>query len=412
MTTIEVFGERVRQARVLRRMTGKAVMDEMGWKAPRQTRLERAQVTTLDMAEMERLAEVLRFPLEFFTTAPTTRVSTESLLFRAPKSTTASEKEYLAQFAALVSDFLDELDTRWRLPPVKLPVLNPDTPVDVAAAKVRHHLGFAADEPIPYLMYEIERCGVPVVMRHRRTQPPGQGAWDPNAGSGEDDPLERHLGYSTWVGEFGERPLVVLKSSESWERTRWTLAHEMGHLALHADSVVNTDHEEQASRFASELLAPAAAIADEVPKMPSLLNLMPLKQMWGISIGALVRHLHESKLIDTNRYEMLRRQLYTRINPQTGHTWGRTEPGWDDREPERPRLMAKWVERCFGATSATMLAPHRLRWPQDLLDAFLAGQRAAPTVARSTTLPVRRGQRDEDGLNVVDFDRFRQDRRA
>jgi hypothetical protein len=186
----------------------------------------------------------------------------------------------------------------------------------------------------------------------------------------------------------------------------------MGHLVLHADSAVNADQEEQASRFASELLAPAAAIASQVPTMPSLLNLMPLKQTWGISIGALVRHLHESKLIDTNRYEMLRRQLYTRINPQTGHTWGRTEPGWDDREPERPRLMAKWVERCFGATSATMLAPHRLRWPQDLLEAFLAGQRAAPTVARSTTLPVRRGQRDEDGLNVVDFDRFRQDRRA
>jgi hypothetical protein len=214
------------------------------------------------------------------------------------------------------------------------------------------------------------------------------------------------------VGEVGDRPLVVLRSTESWERTRWTLAHEVGHLALHADSVVNADQEEQASRFASELLAPAAAIADQVPKMPSLLNLVPLKRTWGISIGALVRHLHESMLIDTNRYEMLRRQLYTRINPETGHTWGRTEPGWDDREPERPRLIAKWVERCFGATSASMLAPHRLMWPQDLLEAVLAGQRTAPDVARSTTLPVRPGKRGDDGRNVVDFDRFRQDRRA
>lgn len=110
------------------------------------------------------------------------------------------------------------------------------------------------------------------------------------------------------------------------------------------------------------------------------------------------------------RYEMLSRQLYTRINPQTGHTWGRTEPGWDERDPERPRLMAKWVERCFNATTVAMLARQGLIWPQDLLEDFLAGQRPAPatTVKRSVPAPAS----SVEDSNVVDFDRFRHQRRA
>lgn len=404
-TTVEVFGVRVRQARVLRRMTGKAVMDHMGWKGARQTRLEQSETTALDVAKATRLATVLRFPVEFFTTAPVSRVEPSDLLFRAPKSTTLTEREYLAQFAAGAGDFLETLHARWQLPPVKLPVLDRDTDVAQAARKVRELLGVEPDVPIRHLMYDVERCGVPVVLRRRRSKSTGELDW-----SVPEEPKEKHLGYSTRVGEFRDRPLVVVRAIDSWERTRWTLAHEIAHLVLHADGVHNDGQEEQASRFASELLAPAAAIADEVPAVPSLMNLVPLKMRWGISIAALLRHLHESGLIDPRRYEMLQRQLYTRINPQTGHTWGRTEPGWDERVPERPRLIAKWVERCFNATTVTMLAPLGLIWPQDLLEDFLAGQRPAPSTARVPTVPSQTAPIEDN--NVVEFDRFRQKRRA
>ncbi|WP_142281657.1 helix-turn-helix domain-containing protein, partial [Mycobacterium kyorinense] len=104
MTTVEVFGTRVRQARVLRRMSGTAVMEHMGWRSPRQTRLEQAETAVLDTTEFDRLAALLRFPPAFFTTAPVSRVSTRDLLFRAPKSTTAAEKEYLAVFANVIGD--------------------------------------------------------------------------------------------------------------------------------------------------------------------------------------------------------------------------------------------------------------------------------------------------------------------
>src|SRR5690242_6965880 len=126
---IEVFGARVRQARVLRRMTGKAVMAEMGWKGARQTRLEQSEVTMLDRESFARLVQVLRFPPGFFMTAPLSRVEPSQLLFRAPKSTSSTEKEYLASFAASVGDFLHQLNERWQLPPVRLPTLRRDTSV-------------------------------------------------------------------------------------------------------------------------------------------------------------------------------------------------------------------------------------------------------------------------------------------
>ena len=452
--TVEVFGARVRQARILRRMTGKAVVSAMGWNGARQTRLEQSEVTALEFDVAARLATVLRFPPAFFTTAPVSRVEPANLLFRTPKRTAAAEKEYLAQFAAGVGDFLEDLNGRWQLPPVKLPSFDRDTDIPAAARATRQRLGVDVDAPIGYLTYEVERAGVAVVTRTRRTRSSGELAWagrDPAAGDGASDPArEKHLGYSTRVGEYADRPLMVLRAMDSWERTRWTVAHELGHLVLHGDGVHDgaegQAQEEQASRFASELLAPAAAIAAEVPAVPTLHNLLPLKLRWGISLGALLRHLFASGLIDVHRHDMMRRQLYTRTNPDTGRTWGRTEPGWDERTPEQPRLLAKWVERCFGATSPAMLAPRELIWPQDLLVDFLAGQRSAPATTTSPTsattststassstaagstaagsaaaassagarrsgpAPGRAGP--VKGGNVVDFDRFRNERRA
>lgn len=375
MSTVDVYGLRVNQARVMRAMTVTAVMEALGWKHSRLNRVEKSTTATLSVEDFERLVEVLRFPAKFFTTAPTSRVHQSDLLFRAPRSITATEREYLAQFAALAGEFLDELNIRTQLPPVKLPIQPVDTPIDQAAQNVRRSWGLEPDAPIEYLIHEIERSGAAVVVRRLLTSSSRRILGDGDS-TGK---LDKHLGYSVRVGEFNTRPLIVVRQSNSWERTRWTLAHEVGHLSLHASGSVTEACEEQASEFASELLAPAAVLAKEVSRAPSLAELLPVKAKWGLSLGALLRHLHTSDLLTEPRFDALRRQLYTRANPETGTTWGRVEPGWNDREVERPRLISKWLEMGFSARSAAMLAPYDLPWPQDLMEDFMAGQRAAPT---------------------------------
>lgn len=252
-TTVQIYGLRVNQARVMRAMTVTAVMEALGWKHSRLNRLEKSTTALVPVEDFDRLVEVLRFPAKFFTTAPTSRVHPSDLLFRAPRSITVSEREYLAQFAALAGEFLDELDSRAQLPPVRLPVLPSHTPVAKAAEVVRQALGFDVDVPIEYLTHEVERSGVVIVVRRLLTSSSRRVLGDEDS-TGK---LDKHLGYSVRVGEFNTRPLIVVRQSNSWERTRWTLAHEVGHLSLHASGGVTEEREEQASAFASELLAPA-----------------------------------------------------------------------------------------------------------------------------------------------------------
>lgn len=343
------------------------------------------------------MCDVLRFPATFFKAPPVCRVEPEQLLFRAPRSTTETEKNRMAQLIALTGDFLFELGGRHKLPPVRISAA-PERETVAAAQHARQCLGLEPEAPINDLTHLLERGGIPVVMRHERFG--GKAPEDNSRGR-----LEKHLGCSTWIGEFRERPLIVLRELDSWERTRWTLAHELGHLLLHTNAATLSDeHEEEASRFASEFLAPFSAASAAVRNQPSLLNLLPLKQKWGISLGALLRHFHDFGGLDTDRYEMLRTQLYTRINADTGFTWGRTEPGWDDLLPERPRLISKWIEFAYGVSSAEALAAHQVIWPLDVLQEFLVGQRRRSPGSEPRTIQTRGSGK------VADFNAYRQRR--
>ena len=323
---IEIFGARVRQGRLLRRMTATSVVAATGWSNARQSKIEKSPTIWLDEADVERLAGLYRFPARFFSSEPQSRVAAGELLFRAPKSMTVGEQEFLATFASLAGDFLGDLDAQSKLPPVKIPsaVYDGSRSMSIAAAAVRLRaaMGLEPDEPLDDLMYESERLGAPVIVR-RRVPGEWENEFAATPGRARD---EKHLGYSSWVGRHRDRPLLVLRETESWERTRFTVAHELAHLVLHnhAFCAVGSREEQEASRFATELLAPADAVASELPRVMSLLNLRPLKDKWGLSLGSLIMHLRDSGLIDAARAKMLTTQLHSRINPAY-----RTHVGYD-----------------------------------------------------------------------------------
>ncbi|MEK0364417.1 XRE family transcriptional regulator [Pseudomonas sp. CBC3] len=150
-------------------------------------------------------------------------------------------------------------------------------------------------------------------------------------------------GLSAWSPAL-ERPMILLSSDkENAFRSRFDLAHELGHLILHKGIERSTDPdryklmEDQAHRFAGAFLLPAETFAADVRTPVTLDSLLLLKQRWGVSVGAMIMRLFALKVIDSNT----KAQLFKRRSSR----WGvKAEPGDDGRSPEQVRLLRRTVE--------------------------------------------------------------------
>lgn len=140
------------------------------------------------------------------------------------------------------------------------------------------------------------------------------------------------------------------------------------------------------------MLAPIEAMRNELPGLVTLASLTDIKLRWGISVSALVFHLSWNGLIDSERTETLRKQLYKRINPATGRTWGRDEPGADARNPERPTMLTTWMQRCLGGTSPNLIASISGLWPPDIIAMISGDQHQTYSSVSRVSKPNRSGQ--------------------
>lgn len=399
----EVYGDRLRQARVLRQWKLTDIAELLNCSVSTMSKWERARTVDISASQLSALSENLKFSRSFFSTPPSPPLFDNDLLFKAPKITPKRESEWLRELVRLISELLDWLDERQPLPPVKLSLRSSPRDIRDSVRELRRRLNFPLTEPIEHLTHPVERAGVIVVVRRRSYT--ATSAWESNMAGRRYEPgegptpdassNERHEGCSAWVGEFRERPLIVMRGVRTWEKTRWVLAHELGHLSLHAGrTLVSEESEDEASSFASELLAPIEEVSQELPAIVTLAKLLEIKFKWGISLAALIRHLHTNGVISDQRKKMLYAQLYTRRNPETGRSFGATEPGWDRREPERPRLISAWLERIVGSVAPEAIASVSGIFPADILESLLSEQREAPTKAGNlSTVGVQRSDR-------------------
>jgi len=374
--TETIFGDRLRQARTLRQRKLADLAGLLGCSVPTLSKWEHAGATEVTARQLAILAESLRFSPSFFFSPPSAPLTDNDLLFKAPKGMSKREAAWLREFVRLLSELLEWMDGQRHLPPVKIrPASRDHIDVTSAARELRAALALPPTGPVGYLTHAAERAGVVVAVRRRGTA--AASPWALPADEPTQGARERHEGCSTWVGEFRDRPLVLMRGVDGWEKTRWVLAHELGHLCLHAGRMPVSEAEEgQASRFASELLAPISEVSGELPRVITLAALLDLKFKWGISLAALIRHLHTNQVITDQRKDTLYQQLYTRRNPDTGRTYGATEPGWDKYEPERPGLIAAWLGHITGTLVADAVSLAVRTFPPDLLSSVLNEQRA------------------------------------
>jgi len=202
---------------------------------------------------------------------------------------------------------------------LRLPRLD-DDPIN-AAIQTRSSLGLAPDTPINNLINTIEKNGVLVLALPTE--------------------LKRVDAFSAWVNNESRRPVIVICNKNlAGDRLRLSVAHELGHLVIHqamrGDSSII---EREAFEFASELLMPKEIMTKELIVPITLVNLLPLKRRWKVSLQALIRRAFNLGIITSRQYKYLMQQITVR-------GWRIKEP--ENISPEKPRMISQVAELLYG----------------------------------------------------------------
>jgi len=242
--------------------------------------------------------------------------------FRSLRSTSQLARNQAFAYGQLAVDIATSLEKHVECPEPDLP----SVPVPVcdrhgdgperAARHVRDTWGMGAG-PAGHLVRLLENHGVLVVF-----SPPQTASVD---------------AYSF---DSRLRPVVVLNPvKRDYYRQRFDVAHELGHLVMHSDAEAGRRIEEQAHRFAAELLLPAAAIRGQLPATMGAAawrTLARLKEQWGTSIQALLYRARALGVLSDVSY----RNAMTTV---TSRGWRRSEPGLVS-VLEQPSLLPRAIE--------------------------------------------------------------------
>lgn len=256
---------------------------------------------------LERLAEALGCGPRFLAGVRTPLAPTRPWL----RAYADAPQKALDRQLADVSNVVDVIEAAdLRRPEVKLPDylddLNDYAAIEAFALDVREAAELGRDAVVGNMMRAAEMLGCILV-------PMGE------------ELGKRHLGMST---RFGVTPFISVSRPSldpardvPGDRQRFTVAHELGHLALHAhlDAPATAQDarliEKQAHRFAASFLAPGDAMLDELEARGgrvTLKTLAGIKLVWGVSIKALVGRYRDIGVIDENQAVSLFKQIASR----------------------------------------------------------------------------------------------------
>ncbi|MCE9618446.1 MAG: ImmA/IrrE family metallo-endopeptidase [Planctomycetes bacterium] len=96
-------------------------------------------------------------------------------------------------------------------------------------------------------------------------------------------------------------PLFFVNSEAPADRIKFSLAHELGHMAMHRSA--SESMEDEANRFASEFLMPSSEIKQYLFGIKSLATLASMKPYWRVSIASLLRRAHSLECITPFQYK-------------------------------------------------------------------------------------------------------------
>lgn len=265
--------------------------------------------------------------------------------FRSLRSTSQLARDQAFAYGQLAVDIAASLEKHVEFPDVDVPsfpvtVGSADDDGPERAAQALRDRWEIGPGPVSHLVRLLEHHGVLVVFSPPQTATVDAYSFDSRL----------------------RRVVVLNPIKRDYYRQRFDVAHELGHLIMHGDAdpggrIV----EEQAHRFASELLLPATEIRDLLPATMGgnvWVSLAKLKEQWGVSMQALLYRARWLGRLSDVSY----RNAMTTISARG---WRRDEPGLITTI-EQPSLLPKAVELLDqeGIDEAALIAQCRV--PTDL----------------------------------------------
>ena len=330
-------GDRLKVAREARGLSAASLSELIGVSRQAVSLYEKG-TSTPSPDVMRRIADTLKFPSHFFL-KPTAQAEEGGIFYRSMSAATKAARTRAERRFGLAHELVHYLTGFVELPRVNMPSVEVQAdPTKISAEQVEDAAIAArrfwklGDGPISNVTMLIENNGG-VVLRH------------------ELDSTKLDA-FSTWSSDG--RPYVVLGTEKgSAVRSRFDLAHELGHLVLHREvsgqwlrlSDVFKAIESQAHEFASAFLMPANTFGAEMPAV-TLDALRSMKPRWKVSIQAMIARAHRLELITDEQKQKLFMGVAAR-------GWRTKEPLDDEIPPEEPRLLRRSVELVLKAGAAT-----------------------------------------------------------
>lgn len=283
------------------------------------------------------LSRALTVPPEFLSASHPQVLEHSNINFRAGRKAQAAHREAAIANGNLLTQIDSWIRKKYTIPTLDWVDLSNETP-KLAAQLLRQAWGLGTN-PAPNMVQLCESRGISVY--------------------GLTTIAKDVDAFSAWAGA---QPVFFISRQKTPERSRFDIAHELGHLVLHHNSVGgdNPQQEKEADAFASEFLIPEAALRAYLPKLPNLTEIFAFKATYRVSAMATVVSLHRGGILGDATYK----RRCTALNQR----------GYKEREPngiqhfERSRIFDHVFDKHNPKFQSPKNLAQQLGLPQDVID--------------------------------------------
>lgn len=257
---------------------------------------------------LNRIGDVLKYPADFFYKPLSTNSNSNSVIFFRSKTTSkVKEKNAAKEKIEIFGEISEYLEKYVDFPKPNFPkieynnddIYSLDNDKIESYAKVLREYWGLGNGPIESLINTIQKNGVLVSKMKLKFQ--------------------KMDAFSLW---FNGKPFIFLNSDKNTNaRIRFDMAHELGHLLMHADyyteediknKVIYEKIESEANRFAGALLLPRESFSKDVFST-SIDHFIQMKKKWKTSIAAMIYRCENLGILSDNQIKYLKDQMTKRV---------------------------------------------------------------------------------------------------